>query len=174
NRAVSICLSHFWMKEGSPASKSRSLLFIAAASCCGSRFERTTIQVSLEGDCRMGRNIAGCGSSARFGVYFPSSTIPTTCVRVPSRLLKYRPMAFATEPKILRANSWLITATRGPFLSSCHVRSLPANKAVLAAWKYSGETLYITGLAAAFDGLRSVVSSVKTIGVIHIIAVGGY
>src|SRR6516164_8360138 len=72
-------------------------------------------------------------------------------------------MALVTEPKILRANSLLMTATRGAFLSSCHVKGLPDSRAVPAAWKYSGEMADITAEAAAFDGLKSVVSSVKTV-----------
>ena len=58
--------------------------------------------------------------------------------------------------------SRLITATSGAFLSSCHVNSLPASKGVPAARKYSGEVLNVSASAAAVDGLRSVVSSVKT------------
>ena len=52
----------------------------------GSWFERATRYVSFEGDCRMGRNIAGSGSSVRLK-YFPSSTMPTTWMRFPSRIL---------------------------------------------------------------------------------------
>src|SRR5215831_13217077 len=71
-------------------------------------------------------------------------------------------MALVSEPKILRANSRLTTATRGAFLSSRNVKSLPASKAVPAARKYPGEMLNGVARAAAADGLRSVVSSVKT------------
>ena len=88
----------------------------------------------------MGRNIAGCGSSVRLA-YFPSSTIPTTWMRAPSFLLKYLPMVFAADPKTVRANCWLTTATLGAFLSSCHVKVLPESKAVRAARKYSGDML---------------------------------
>ncbi len=83
---------HVWMKQGSPASRSRSLFWMAAGSCSVSPFDRTTIDASLAGDCRMGRNIAGHGFSVRVA-YFPSRTIPTTWMRVPSRILKYRPIA---------------------------------------------------------------------------------
>src|SRR5689334_4879101 len=65
------------------------------------------------------------------------------------------------EPKILRANSRLITATRGAFLSSCHVIALPNSRAVPAARKYSGDIRNVADTARAFDGLRSVVSSRK-------------
>src|SRR3989442_8848936 len=71
-------------------------------------------------------------------------------------------MAFVAEPRILRANSRFMTATRGAFLSSFHVTPLPTSRVVPAAWKYSGEMLNIIASAAAVDGLRSVVSSVKT------------
>src|SRR5438093_13746014 len=102
----------------------------------------------------MGRNIAGCGSSVRLA-YFPSSTIPTTWMRVPSRLLKYPPMAFAADPKTVRANCWLTTATLGAFLASCYVNVLPQSKAVPAARKYSGVKLDRKALGAALDGVRS-------------------
>ena len=75
------------------------------------------------------RAIAGSGETSPHAdlrsrlAYFPSSTMPTTCTRVPSGILKYPPIAFSTEPKILRANSRFTTATRGEFLSSCQVKS---------------------------------------------------
>src|SRR2546423_11264490 len=59
------------------------------------------------------------------------------------------------------ANSRFTMATRGTLLSSCHVKSLPANKCVPATRRYSGEMLNKTTRAAAFDGLRSAVLSVK-------------
>src|SRR5215469_13575400 len=120
----------------------------------------------------MGRNIAGCGSSVSF-VYLPSSTTPTTCMRVPSRLLKYLPTAFVAEPKTLRANSRFTTATLGAFLSSCHERVLPANRAVSAASKNLGDIWYMMGEAAAFGGLRSDVSSVKTVVMCQQLTNGG-
>ena len=49
---------------------------------------------------------------------------------VPSSILKYLPSAPGTEPKTLRANNWLTTATRGAFLSSCQERALPASNDV--------------------------------------------
>src|SRR5206468_1480243 len=124
------------------SSRFRTTLLMAADSCAGSRSERTARYVWLDGDCRMGRNSAGSGSSVRL-LYFPSSTMPTTWMRAPSFLLKYLPMAFAADPKTLCANSWLTTATGGAFLSSCQVKVLPDSKAVLAAWKYSGEMLNV-------------------------------
>lgn len=120
---------HVWINIGKPASRSRSLVLMAAANCCGSRLVRTTSRVSLAGDCRIGRNMAGCGSSVSF-VYFPSPTTPTTCVRVPSRFFRYRPTALNAEPKILRANSPFTSPTRGKLLSSCHEKPLPASKLV--------------------------------------------
>ncbi len=83
-------------------------------------------------------------------------------MRVPSLILKYPPMAFATEPNILPANKRFTSATRGASLSSCQERGLPASKAVPAACKYSGEMSYFMTVAAAFAGLRSVDRSVKT------------
>src|SRR5260370_13882996 len=84
-------------------------------------------------------------------------------MRAPSSILKYLPNAFAGEPKILPANSRLTTATRGEPLSSCNEKVLPARKAVAAALKYAGDILNLYGTAAAFDGRRSVVSSVKIV-----------
>ncbi len=55
-----------------------------------------------------------------------------------------------------------MTATGGAFLSSCHVKVLPKSNAVPAAWKYSGDMLNVKASAAAFDGFRSVVLSLKT------------
>src|SRR5580658_9113208 len=83
-------------------------------------------------------------------------------MRVPSWVLYDFPIAFDAEPKILRANSWFTTATRGAFLSSCQVKVLPETSAVPAAWKYSGDMLNRNGVATALDGLRSVISSLKT------------
>ena len=60
NRAPSIPLFHVWMYTGSSLSTSRSVLLMAAASGSESRSARTTSQVSLEGHCRMGRNMASC------------------------------------------------------------------------------------------------------------------
>src|SRR5262249_60726722 len=100
----------------------------------GRRLGRPTSRIQLAGDCRRGKNIAGFWSSVRF-TYFPSSTRPTPRTRVPSRSLKYRPTASGTEPSILLANSRLTTATRGAFVSSCHVKALPANKDVPDARK---------------------------------------
>src|SRR5258706_14824115 len=136
-----------------PGSMSRSTLLMATASSCGSRLERTTSHVQLAGDCRRGRNIAGCWSSVRF-LYFPSSTRPTTRTRVPSLILKYRPIACGMEPSILLANSGFTTATRGAFVSSCHEKALTANKDVPDARETSGDTVYIYASAAVFDGLR--------------------
>src|ERR1700693_1707514 len=121
---------------------------MAAASCSGSWFERTTSDVSLDGDCSIGKNIAGCGSSVRYR-YFPSSTMPTTWMRVPSGILYDLPIALVGDPNILRANCGLITATRGAFLSSCHVKILPDRSAVPAVWKYSGDMLNLKGAATA-------------------------
>src|SRR5256885_3902585 len=59
------------------------------------------------------------------------------------------------------ANNRFTTATRGAVLSSCQLKSLPANKCVPATRRYSGEMLNKTTRAAAFDGLRSAVLSVK-------------
>ena len=45
---------------------------MAAASCCGSRLERTTRYIQVAGDCRSGRNIAGCwtlGETRIFSVF---------------------------------------------------------------------------------------------------------
>ena len=80
----------------------------------------------------MGRNITGNGSSVRL-LYLPSSAIPTTWMRVPSFILKARPIGLAAEPKTLLANSRLTIATRGEFLSSCQVKVLPESIAVPAA-----------------------------------------
>src|SRR5438270_9034239 len=66
------------------------------------------------------------------------------------------------EPKILRADSWLITATGGASLSSCHAKALPDSRLVPAARKYSGDMLNIRADAAAFAGLKSEVCSLKT------------
>src|SRR5208282_4407005 len=63
NSAVSSCWYRVWMKTGRPASSRCSVLLMAGPSCCGSRPDRTTNQVEPEGDCRMGRNIAGAGFS---------------------------------------------------------------------------------------------------------------
>src|SRR5579864_1434315 len=104
--------------------------------------------------------MAACGSSVRL-VYFPSCTTPTTWTRVPFHILKYRPTAFAGEPSTLRANVWLTTPTRGALLSSCQVKALPASNGACAAEKNSGDIWYVMGEAATFEGLRSVVSSVK-------------
>ncbi len=71
-------------------------------------------------------------------------------------------MAFSMDPKTWRANSWFTTATRGAFLSSCHVNARPASGVVPAASKYPGETAYSTVRAAAFDALRSVALSAET------------
>src|SRR2546423_6653751 len=77
---------------------------MATANCCGSRLERITSHELLDGDCRMGRNMAGCGFSVRL-LYLPSSTMPTTCTRVPSGVLQYLPAAFVALPKSLLTNS---------------------------------------------------------------------
>ena len=89
-------------------------------------------QVELDGDCRIGIKTAGSGSSVMV-LYLPSSTIPTTCMRVPSINLKYLPTAPVSEPKTLRANSRFTMATRGALLSSCQVKALPASRAEPAA-----------------------------------------
>ena len=60
------------------------------------------------------------------------------------------------------ANSRFTTATRGAFLSSCHVRDLPASKAVPAASKYSGDMLYVIGFGSGIRRRQIVVSSRKT------------
>ena len=106
----------------------------AVAISCGSRCERTTIQVLLETCCRKEKNIAGLGSSVRVW-YLPSSTTPTTSARWPPQNLKCPPIALSTDPNTLRANSRLITATTGVLFSSCMVRLRPARSAVPAARK---------------------------------------
>ena len=68
------------MSSGSAGSRPRIERCSAAAISCGSRCERTTIQVSLEGCCRKEKNIAGLWSSVRVW-YLPSSTTPTTSAR---------------------------------------------------------------------------------------------
>src|SRR6185295_6489948 len=149
------------MKVGSPASRSRNFVLMAAASCCGLPLERTTSQASVEGDCRIDKNIAGRRSSVMFGEYFPSPTMPTTWTRVPPASLKYAPSALSADPNTLPANSRFTTATGGALLSSWNVSSLPAKRGVLAAKKYSGEMLNFMTRAAAFPGRRSAVVSVK-------------
>src|SRR5215472_4591018 len=108
----------------------------------------------------MGKNIAGCASSVRL-VYFPSCTTPTTWMRVPFHILKYRPRALVDEPSTLRSNVWLTTATRGALLSSCQVKALPASNGACAAAKNSGDTSYFIDVAASLEGRRSEVSSAK-------------
>src|ERR1035441_4356695 len=63
NSAMDNASGHVWTWKGRPASISRKSLRMAAASCCGSRSERTTRDVMLDGDCRMDTNIAGFWSS---------------------------------------------------------------------------------------------------------------
>ncbi len=60
NRTRSSCAVHVVVSTGSPASNCRNWLLIAAASCCGSRLDRTTRFDALVGDCRNGGKIAGC------------------------------------------------------------------------------------------------------------------
>ena len=67
-----------------------------------------------------------------------------------------------TEPKTLRANNELTTATGGAPLSSCHEKPLPVSSDVPAAQKYSGDMLNTATFAAAFDGFSSVVWSLNT------------
>src|ERR1035438_925637 len=57
NRAPPISSLQLLISTGRPASRSCSLLLIAAASCCGSRSERTTRVVQLEGCCRKGSEL---------------------------------------------------------------------------------------------------------------------
>jgi subtilase family serine protease len=63
------------------------------------------------------------------------------------------PTAFASEPKSLRANFLVHTATRGASLLSFQVKTLPRSSVVAAAWKYPGETLYCTASAIALDNV---------------------
>jgi len=75
------------MKTGRDASRSWSLWRMAPAISCASRSERTISHESLAGDCRIGKNMAGCGSSVRL-MYLPFSATPTTSMRTPSLSLK--------------------------------------------------------------------------------------
>ena len=86
---------------------------------------------------------------------------PTTCTRVPIPHLVISAHCVCYGAKDF-AGTRFTTATRGASLSSCHETILPANKDVPAAWKYSGDMLYIKAKAAAFDCLRSLVSFLKT------------
>ena len=103
-RAFEILFPRLTMNEGSAVSSSRNLTLMSVASCCGSVRSESPAMSQWRAIAGSGKTLRACGSSVRL-VYFPSSTIPTTCMRAPSRTLKYRPIASLTEPKILRANS---------------------------------------------------------------------
>ena len=119
---------------GKPASRPRKVSCKGAARFWASPLPRTTNQVAVAGDWRRGRKKAGRWSSVSV-LYFPSSTTPATWILTPSSVLKYPPIAWATEPKTSRANSRLTTATLGAFLSSRRLNVLPASSVVADAWK---------------------------------------
>ena len=133
---------------GKDGSRPRSVASSAPAISPGSRSDRAISMIPVEGCWRMGRNMADAGVSVSTW-YLPSCTTPTTWTRIPLGILKSLPMAFWTDPKILRANSSLTTATLGDWAASCHVKARPARRTVPAASKYSGETVYCQASPAA-------------------------
>jgi hypothetical protein len=77
NIAPFISLFQVWMKAGSPASRSRSLPVMAAASCCGSWLDRITIHVLLLGDCRVGEILRAVDSQLDWPCIFRLRRCPT-------------------------------------------------------------------------------------------------
>jgi hypothetical protein len=59
NSAVPSSFSHVLIVKGNPGSSPCSVRSNAVANSCELRFERTNSHVALDGDCRIGRNIAG-------------------------------------------------------------------------------------------------------------------
>ena len=81
NSVMSIGLSRVSMSSGIPESSCRKVRLMAwprrVEALAKPGRERTTRIVEVPGDCRIGKNMTGTGSSVRL-LYFPSSAMPTT------------------------------------------------------------------------------------------------
>ena len=116
---------------------------MAAASSCGSRSERTTSHVSLDGDCRIGKNIAGCGIFREvhvLSVFHNAHHLdarPVAQLVIPPHRVAHGAEDLARKLPVDHRHArriWIVVPGE---------RSCPASRAVPAAWKYSGDMLNI-------------------------------